>query len=149
MSLEQKINDEIKKAMLAKDQERLSALRAIKSEILLQKTSKGSSDVTQDTEISILQKLVKQRKDSAQLYKEQNREDLYTDEINQAKVIEEFLPEQLSKDKVKEIVSNIVEKLGATSMKDMGKVMGASTKELAGRADNKLIASIVKEILNK
>ncbi len=149
MSLEQKINDEIKKAMLAKDHERLSALRAIKSEILLQKTSKGSSDVTQDTEISILQKLVKQRKDSAQLYKEQNREDLYTDEINQAKVIEEFLPEQLSKDKVKEIVSNIVEKLGATSMKDMGKVMGASTKELAGRADNKLIASIVKEILNK
>lgn len=149
MSLEQKINDEIKKAMLAKDHERLSSLRAIKSEILLQKTSKGSSDVTQDTEISILQKLVKQRKDSAQLYKEQNREDLYTDEINQAKVIEEFLPEQLSKDKVKEIVSNIVEKLGATSMKDMGKVMGASTKELAGRADNKLIASIVKEILNK
>ncbi|MGI6718854.1 MAG: GatB/YqeY domain-containing protein [Bacteroidales bacterium] len=149
MSLEQKINDEIKKAMLAKNQERLSALRAIKSEILLQKTSKGSGEISPEIEISILQKLVKQRKDSAQLYLEQKREDLYNDEVFQANVIEEFLPEQLSEEKVKEIISDIVEKLGATSMKDMGKVMGASTKELAGRADNKLIARIVKEILNK
>ena len=109
MSLEQKINDEIKKAMLAKNQERLSALRAIKSEILLQKTSKGSGEISPEIEISILQKLVKQRKDSAQLYLEQKREDLYNDEVFQANVIEEFLPEQLSEEKVKETINALRE----------------------------------------
>jgi len=149
MSLEQTINSDIKTAMLAKDKKKLEALRAIKSAILLAKTDKGSSgDIDEDVEMKILQKLVKQRKDSAELYKTQGRNDLYEEEKFQLSVIEKYLPDQMSEDDVKKHVSGIISETGASSMKDMGKVMGMASKKLAGKADNKLIAAIVKELLS-
>ena len=149
MSLEQTINNDIKAAMLAKEKKKLEALRAIKAAILLAKTNKGSDgDIAEDTEMKILQKQVKQRKDSAELYKSQGRDDLAEVENFQLSIIEKYLPEQMSEEKIRKTIQDIITETGASSMKDMGKVMGMSAKKLAGKADNKLIASIVKELLS-
>ena len=149
MSLLNSLNDELKAAMRAKDSLKLEALRAIKSAVLLVKTSTaGDVDLTEEEEIKLLQKLVKQRKDSAVIFKEQNRDDLATPEEAQAEVIAQFLPEQLSQQEIEQIVDEIVAKTGAQGMKDMGKVMGMASKEIAGKADGKTISTIVKQKLN-
>jgi len=148
MSLETTINEEIKDAMRAKDKITLEALRAIKSAILLAKTEKGGgSALSVDTEMKLLQKLVKQRKDSADIYKQQGRNELYQKEIDEIKVIERFLPEQMSEEELIKILKEIIEQTGASSASDMGKVMGIATKQLAGKAEGKIIASKVKEML--
>ncbi len=147
MALEEKINADIKSAMLAKDAAKLEALRAVKSAILLLKTSpEGLND---DTEMKALLKMVKQRKETAELYVSQNRKDLADVELSQAAVIEAYLPKQMSEADVKAEVANIISSLGATSPADMGKVMGVASKQLAGKADGKLISTIVKELLSK
>ena len=149
MSLLNSLNDELKAAMRAKDSLKLEALRAIKSAVLLVKTSTaGDVDLTEEEEIKLLQKLVKQRKDSAVIFKEQNRDDLATPEEAQAGVIAQFLPDQLSQQEIEQIVIEIVAKTGAQGMKDMGKVMGMASKEMAGKADGKTISTIVKQKLN-
>jgi hypothetical protein len=149
MSLAILINDDIKQAMLAKDRRKLEALRAIKAALLLAKTGKDitSGEIPEEVELSILQKLVKQRKESAEIYKSQNRADLVEDEIFQASIIEAYLPEQMSEKELRKIVKDIVDQTGANSMKDMGKVMGMASKQLAGKADNKTISGIVREML--
>ena len=147
--LEQTINQEIKAAMLAKSEARLRGLRAIKAAILLAKTEKTAIEVlTEDTEIKVLQKLAKQRRESADIYKTQNRNDLYVIEIEELEVIESFLPKQLSRDEVENIIKLVIEKVGASSVKDMGKVMGAANSELAGKADGKTISELVKQLLS-
>jgi uncharacterized protein YqeY len=148
MSLQDKIMDAMKVAMKSKDSLALSALRAVKSELLLIATSGGKSDLTETDEIKILQKLVKQRKESAVIFSEQGREDLAQPELDQARVIEQFLPEQLSVEEVGKIVDEVIEQTGANSMKDMGKVMGITNSRLAGKADGKTISGIVKERLS-
>ena len=149
MSLLNSLNDELKAAMRAKDSLKLEALRAIKSAVLLVKTATaGDVDLTKEEEIKLLQKLVKQRKDSAVIFKEQNRDDLAAPEEAQAKVIAQFLPDQLSEQEIEQIVDEIVAKTGAQGMKDMGKVMGMASKEMAGKADGKTISTIVKQKLN-
>ena len=147
MALEEKINADIKSAMLAKEASKLDALRAIKSAILLLKTS--SEGLNDDTEMKALLKMVKQRKETADLYITQNRKDLADVELAQAAVIEVYLPQQMSEDDIKAEVAKIITVVGATSPADMGKVMGAASKQLAGKADGKLISSIVKELLSK
>ncbi len=148
MSLQQDIMAKIKVAMKAKDAMALESLRAIKSEILLAQTKGGaSSDLTKEEEIKLLQKLVKQRKDSASIYLEQNREDLAQPELAQVEVIAQFLPEQMSEEELKKVIAEIMEKVGATSIKDMGKVMGMASKQLAGKADGKAISTTVKQLL--
>ena len=147
--LEQEINQEIKTAMLSKNEARLRGLRAIKAALLLAKTEKGASEeLTEDTEIKVLQKLAKQRRESAEIYKTQNRDDLYTIEIEELDVIEGFLPKQLSADEVQSQIKAIIESSGASSIKDMGKVMGLANKQLAGKADGKMISEIVKQLLS-
>ncbi|MAV78884.1 MAG: glutamyl-tRNA amidotransferase [Flavobacteriaceae bacterium TMED171] len=149
MTLLYNLNDELKSAMRAKDSIKLEALRAIKSAVLLAKTAgAGHTDLSENDEIKILQKLVKQRKDSATIYREQNRGDLAATEEAQADVIAEFLPEQLSAAAIERIVDEIIGKTGAEGMKDMGKVMGMASKEMAGKADGKTISIIVKHRLN-
>ena len=149
MSLLNSLNDELKAAMRAKDSLKLEALRAIKSALLLAKTATaGDVYLTEEEEIKLLQKLVKQRKDSAVIFKEQNRDDLATPEEAQARVIAQFLPDQLSHQEIEQIVDEIVAKTGAQGMKDMGKVMGMASKEMAGKADGKTISTIVKQKLN-
>ena len=148
MSLELKINGDIKAAMLARNAERLEALRAIKAAVLLEKAKDGNpGDVDEATEIRILQKLVKQRRESADIYGQANRQDLAQKELFDASIIETYLPQQLSEAEVTDIIRKIVSDTGATSVKDMGKVMGAASKELAGKADNKMISAIVKTLL--
>ncbi|MGE8430169.1 MAG: GatB/YqeY domain-containing protein [Sphingobacterium sp.] len=148
MSLEIQINQDIKAAMIAKDTAKLRGLRAIKAAILLAKTEKGhSEDLNQEAEIKVLQKLVKQRRESAEIYKTQNREDLYEIEVEEEKVIEAYLPKQLSKEEVETIVKAIIAETGASSIKDMGKVMGATNQKLAGQADGKTISEVVKSLL--
>lgn len=147
MTLEERINADIKAAMLAKERKKLDALRAVKSAILLLKTNGSGDAISQEAEIACLQKLVKQRKESAELYKQQNRMDLYEDEAFQQAVIEAYLPEQMSEEEIRTTLQNIVSETGASSVKDMGKVMGAAQKAFAGRADNKLVSAIVKELL--
>lgn len=141
------IDQEIKQAMLAKDQAKLRGLRAIKAAILLAKTEKGNEEITADSELKILQRLVKQRKESASIYKEQGREDLYQVEQEEIDVISAFLPQQLERGDIEKIVARIISETGATSVKEMGKVMGIANKELAGKADGKLIGEIVKSQL--
>ena len=142
------IDQEIKKAMLAKDQAQLRGLRAIKAALLLAKTEKGSAEeITEDTEIKILQKLIKQRKESSDIYKQQGRADLAQVEDEEIDVIGQFLPKQLEKAEVEELISKIISAAGASSMKDMGRVIGLANKQLAGKADSKLIAEIVKSQL--
>lgn len=148
MSLQTEIMTALKEAMKAKDSVALESLRAVKSAILLAQTETGSKEaLTEDTELKILQKLVKQRKDSAALYKEQNREDLAAPELAQAAIISKFLPEQLDEAAIKEVVVGVIAKTGAAGMKDMGKVMGVVSQELAGKADGKTISTIVKATL--
>ena len=135
--------------MRAKDSLKLEALRAIKSAVMLEQTSAGGSDTLSDEqEIKLVQKLVKQRKDSAQIFRDQNRPDLAEPEEAQAEVIAQFLPEQLSEEEINAIIQAIIEKTGAEGMKDMGKVMGMASKEMAGKADGKTISTIVKAQLN-
>jgi uncharacterized protein YqeY len=142
------IDQEIKQAMLAKDSAKLRGLRAIKAALLLAKTEKGSAEeITEETELKILQKLIKQRRESADIYKSQNREDLYQVEEEEINVINQFLPQQLDRAEVTAIIEDVIKQSGATSVKDMGKVMGLTNKALAGKADGKLIAEIVKEKL--
>ena len=139
------IDQEIKQAMLAKDQAKLRGLRAIKAAFLLAKTEKGhAEELDQDGEIKVLQKLVKQRKESATIYKEQGREDLYIVEQEEIDVISAFLPQQLTETEIEAVVVRIIAETGATSVKEMGKIMGVANKELAGKADGKLIGEIVK-----
>ncbi|WP_299361352.1 GatB/YqeY domain-containing protein [Winogradskyella sp.] len=145
MSLQTEIMAAMKTAMKEKDQVALEALRAIKSAILLAKTAAGGSEeLTEEEELKILQKLVKQRKDSAAIYLEQDRKDLAQPEIDQAEVISQFLPEALSEEDIEKVVVMTIDDIGAEGMKDMGKVMGIVNKELAGRADGKTISTIVK-----
>lgn len=144
------IDQEIKQAMLAKDQARLRGLRAIKAALLLAKTEKGhAEEINEEAEIKILQKLVKQRKESATIYQEQGREDLYAVEQEEIEVISQFLPKQLDRADIELVVSRIISESGATSIKEMGKVMGLANKELAGKADGKLIGEIVKAQLGQ
>ena len=150
MSLEQKIMGELKTAMLAKDEKALRSLRAIKAAILLAKTSEGAAgELKEEDEIKLLQKLVKQRKDSLEIYQQQNRTDLAQKEQEEIGIIEKFLPKQLSADELRAEVAAIISGVGATSPADMGKVMGAATKKLAGKADGKTISALVKELLSK
>lgn len=143
------ISEQIKTAMKAKDKVSLEALRSVKKEMLEVKTSKGNNgELVEDQAMAVLIKLVKQRNDSATIFSQQGREDLAEAELQEAKVIEQFLPEKLSEEDVKEIVKNIIEETGASSMKDMGKVMGLASKKMAGKADGKLISSIVRSVLN-
>ncbi len=148
MSLEEKINADIKSAMLAKEKEKLEALRAVKSALLLAKPEKVGAELSDDVEIKLLQKLVKQRRESALIYVQQNRPELADAETFQADIIEKYLPAQLSPEEVRVVLQEIAAELGAVSVKDMGKVMGAATQKLAGRADGKLISTLVKEILS-
>jgi uncharacterized protein YqeY len=150
MSLEQKVMADLKTAMLAKDEKSLRALRAIKSAIIIAKTSEGAhGEIKEDDEIKLLQRLVKQRKDSLEIYEKQNREDLAEKEREEIAVIEKFLPKQMDEAELKEIIAKIIAETGATSPADMGKVMGAANKQLAGKADGKTIAGITKELLSK
>jgi uncharacterized protein YqeY len=146
MSLEEKINTELKTAMLAKDEAALRALRAIKSAILLSKTSGGGS-VTSEDEMKMLQKLVKQRKESVEIYQTQNRADLAKSEIEEISVIEKFLPKQMGEEEIREELKKIIAQAGATSASDMGKVMGIASKHFAGKADNKVVSQLVKQLL--
>ncbi|MCX2680454.1 GatB/YqeY domain-containing protein [Galbibacter sp. EGI 63066] len=149
MGLQDTIMTAMKEAMKTKDSVALEALRAVKSELLLAKTNAATKDgLSEEEEIKLLQKLVKQRKDSAGIFQEQGRADLAEPELAQAAVIEKFLPEQLSEDEIGKIVDKIISKTGAESMKDMGKVMGMASKELAGRADGKTISTVVKQRLS-
>jgi uncharacterized protein len=150
MSLEIKINNDIKQAMLAKDKRKLEALRAIKAALLLEKTGKdvSSGEIPESVELKLLQKLVKQRKDSALIYREQNRADMAEEEEFQAEIIEKYLPEQMSEVEVEAIIQSIIAQTGATSIADMGKVMGMASKQLAGKADNKTISILIKKHLH-
>ena len=141
---------DLKTAMLAKDEKALRSLRAIKAAILLAKTSEGAGgELKEDDEVKLLQKLVKQRKDSLEIFQRQNRADLAQKEQEEIEVIEKFLPKQLSVEELKVEVSKIIAGVGASSPADMGKVMGAATKQLAGKADGKTISALVKELLSK
>lgn len=149
MSLTTQIDQDIKQAMLAKDADKLRGLRAIKAALLLARTEKGAAEeVSAEGEIKVLQKLAKQRKESADIYKTQNREDLYTIEMDELQVIESYLPKQMSREEVEVYLKDLIARVGATSVKDMGKVMGAANKELAGKADGKTISEVVKTLLN-
>ena len=148
MNLFDQINEDIKKAMLNKEpKERLEALRAIKAAFLLAKTEKANAELTEDIELKILNKLVKQRRESADIYKQQNRTDLYDKEVAEAQVIEAYLPAPLTAEEIEAVVKAVIEKIGAKTPADMGKVMGAANKELAGKADGKVISEIVKKLL--
>ena len=147
MTLEEKINNDIKEAMKAKQADRLAALRAIKSEVLLAKTSGAGGEITAEGEIKIIQKLVKQRKDSAEIYKSSGRMDLYEKEMVELKYIEVYLPAQMSDEELTSIVKKIIQQTGASSVKDMGKVIGMVNKEVAGKAEGKAIAEKVKQLL--
>lgn len=151
MELSKKINEDIKQAMLARDKKKLEALRAIKASLLLAKTGKDVSggEIPNEVELKLLQKLVKQRKESAEVYISQNRKDLADVELYQLSIIEKYLPEQMSREEIFEIVNKIISETGASTIKDMGKVMGIASKQLAGKADNKTISNIVKQILTK
>ncbi len=150
MSLFDQITEDLKKAMKDREKEKLEALRAVKTAFLLAKSDKGATAVlSEDEELKILQKLVKQRNESAEIYKSQNRDDLYEKEILEAQVISGYLPKQLSEEELTEALEKIIQKSGASGMKDMGKVMGVATRELAGKAEGKMIAAKVKELLGQ
>ncbi len=149
MSLQEKVMTALKGAMKAKDQTALTALRAVKSAILLAQTESGAaSELTEEQELKLLQKLVKQRKDSSAIYLEQGRKDLALPEIDEAEVISQFLPEALSEEEIEKVVVMTIDSIGADGMKDMGKVMGIVSKELAGQADGKTISNIVRQKLS-
>ncbi|WP_339870082.1 GatB/YqeY domain-containing protein [uncultured Algoriphagus sp.] len=149
MSLKQKIESEIKSAMIRKDKTRLGALRSIKSLILLEETKSGAkAEITEEDELKLLTKAAKQRKDSADIYQQQNRADLYEVEMAELEVLQEFLPKALTDEEITAAIQEIIAQTGATSPKDMGKVMGVASKQLAGKADGKVISEKVKAILN-
>ncbi|MCQ2285608.1 MAG: GatB/YqeY domain-containing protein [Bacteroidales bacterium] len=148
MSLEERISEDIKKAMLAREKERLEALRAIKAAIMLLKTDKNAGEINEEAEVKLLQKLSKQRKESAEIYKTQNRQDLYEVEIGQMNVINEYLPQQLSVEEITETLKRLIAENNISSPKDMGRLMGLATKNFAGRADNKTVSEIVRTLLN-
>jgi uncharacterized protein YqeY len=148
MSLINQIDQDIKQAMLAKQADRLRGLRAIKSALLLARTEKGAAEeLTQEAEIKVLQKLVKQRKESAEIYKTQNRDDLYQIEVEEMKVIEPYLPTQMTRFEIEGYLEEVISRVGATSVSDMGRVMGIANKELAGQADGRTISEVVKQLL--
>jgi uncharacterized protein len=148
MNLEQKIMQDLKAAMKAKDQKALRGIRAIKAAILLEKTSGDKSELSEEKEIKLLQKLVKQRKDSLAIYQKEGRDDLAQVEEEEIEVIERYLPQQMSEQELRAEVDKIIEETGASSMKDMGKVMGIATKRFAGRAEGKAISAAVKQKLS-
>ena len=148
MSLQERVNEQLKLAMKAKDTTALESLRAIKTAILLSQTKASAKELTSDDEIKLVQKLVKQRKDSAEIFRQQGRMDLVEPEEAQIKIIERFLPKQLDEESISKKVIEIVASIGATGMKDMGKVMGIASKEMAGKADGKTISSIVRQKLS-
>ncbi len=149
MSLETTVNQDIKTAMLAKNETSLRSLRAIKSALLLAKTEKGASqELNEEAEIKVLQKLVKQRRESADIYKSQNREDLCLIETEEIEVIEKYLPKQLSEEELIAYIQGLINKLNITSVKEMGKIMGVANKELSGKADGKAISETIKNLLN-
>ena len=149
MGLKASVESEIKNAMLARDKDRLRALRAIKSLILLEETKEGAgAELSKEDEMKLLTKAAKQRKDSADIYKQQNREDLYVVEMAELEIISEFLPKQLTDEELGEELKKIIAESGASGAKDMGKVMGIASKALAGKADGKAISQKVKELLS-
>lgn len=149
MSLKAQIEADIKKAMLAKNKEELQALRSIKSKILLAETEKGAGDgISEDAEMKLLMKEAKQRKESAEIYQQQGREDLAAVEIAEFEIISRYLPKQMTEEEIAQALKEIIVKVGAAGPQDMGKVMGMATKELAGKADGKLISQIVKNLLS-
>lgn len=148
MSLFEKINEDIKSAMLAREKDRLETLRSIKSAFLLAKTEKGGNhELTEDAELKIIAKLLKQRKDSAVIYKEQKRDDLYQKEMIEAAVLEEYLPAPMTEEELVKVLKEIISQVGAKSAAEIGKVMGVASKQLAGKADGKIIAAKAKELL--
>jgi uncharacterized protein YqeY len=149
MELENKINADIKQAMIARESQKLEALRAVKAALLLAKTSKeaGGGDLPEEVGLKLLQKLIKQRQESADIYKQNGRNDLADQELFQAGVIEQYLPKQLSEEEITIGVKRIIAETGATGPKDLGKVMGMASKEFAGKADNKIVADLVKKLL--
>jgi len=147
MNIFDQVSDDIKSAMLARQKIRLEALRAIKTAFVLAKAETGAESLPPEQELKILQKMIKQRKESADIYKEQNRMDLYQKEVDESAVIEEYLPKQLSEEEIVRIIKQIIHQQGASTIKDMGKVMSAAGKELSGKADNKMVAEKVKELL--
>lgn len=150
MSLEQKIMEQMKAAMKSKDEAALRTLRAIKAEILKEKTAAGAKDeITEADEQKLLQRMAKQRRDSLQIFEQQNREDLAAKEREELGILEQFLPRQLSEAELRSALQQIIAETGASSPADMGKVMGAATKKLAGQADGKAISAAVKELLSK
>jgi len=150
MSLELNVNAAIKAAMLAKNEAELRALRAIKAAVLLAKTAEGGgAELTEDDEIKLLQKLAKQRKDSLEIFRKQNREDLAVKEEEELAVIEKYLPKQMDEAELRAAITEIIATTGASSPADMGKVMGVASKQLAGKADGKAISTLVKELLAK
>lgn len=149
MSLKEQIDADIKKAMLAKNKEELEALRAIKSLILLAETEKGSAEqISSDTEKKLLMKAAKQRKESADIFQQQNRTDLAEKELFQLEVISRYLPKQLSEDEIRNVLADVIKEVGASGPQDMGKVMGVATKRLAGQADGNVISELVKKLLS-
>lgn len=148
MSLIDKISEEIKVAMKARNSLRLEALRSVKKELIEVKTSgKSGGEISEDEELKLLQRMVKQRKDSATIYSAQGRADLYDKEVAEAEIISEFLPEQMSPEEMEQVVADIIKEVGAESVKDMGKVMGVATRKLAGKADGKDVSNTVKRLL--
>lgn len=149
MSLQQTIDQDIKSAMLSKDSARLRGLRAIKAALLLAKTEKGAEEgISEEMEVRVLQKLVKQRKESSDIYQAQNRPDLQQIENEELQVIEAYLPQQMDRDAITLYIKDAITRTGAASMKDMGKIMGLVNKELSGKADGKTISEVVKELLS-
>lgn len=150
MTLEQRIMAELKTAMLAKDEKTVRSLRAVKAAILVAKTAGGASgQVSEEEETKILQKMVKQRKDSLEIFRQQNREDLASKELEEIEVIEKFLPKQMEEQELREYIQGVISKTGAAGPGDLGKVMGIASKELAGKADGKTISTIARELLNQ
>jgi uncharacterized protein YqeY len=146
MTLEEQINTDLKNAMLTKDEAGVRGLRAIKSAIIIAKTS-GTGPMTPDDEIKMLQKLVKQRKESVEIYQQQKRDDLAKPELEEIQVIEKYLPKQMSESEIREDVKKLIEQSGAKSPQEMGKVMGLASKHFAGKADNRIVSQLVKELL--
>lgn len=147
MTLEERINSELKTAMLAKDEASVRGLRAIKQGILMAKTS-GATSMSAEDEIKMIQKLVKQRKESVEIYQQQNRPDLAKPELEEITVIERFLPKQMDEGEIRSELKRIISEVGASSPQEMGKVMGAASKFFAGKADNKIVSQLVKELLS-
>lgn len=149
MSLEQTIMADLKAAMLAKNEAGLRAIRAIKSAILLAKTSTAGKEMSPEDEVKMLQKLVKQRQESIEIYVKQQRDDLAKPEMEEVDIISKYLPQMMGEDEIRAVVKSVIAETGATSPAEMGKVMGAVTKQLAGKADNKIVSAVVKELLSQ